>query len=120
MNLETLQDLSQLEATRHFAGKVIYELDFEVKDKSKFIDLGNVQGISTLILNGKQIGTKWYGKHRYQISENIVMGKNKIRVEVTTILGNYMKGLTDNKVAQDWVGRQEYYPMGLMGPVMVF
>lgn len=120
INFENLQDLTQLEATKHFAGKAIYELVIEVNDKRTNIDLGNVQGISTLILNDELIGTKWYGKHLYKIGDLVKLGKNRIRVEVTTILGNYMKGLTDNKVAQDWVGRQEYYPMGMMGPVVYF
>ncbi len=116
--LETLQDLVKDERTRHFAGEVIYEKTIVVTDTGHtHIDLGDVQGVSELTLNGQNLGTRWYGAHVYPAGKALKKGENKLSVKLTTITGNYLKGLTDNPVAQGWTGRQDYYPMGVMGPV---
>ncbi|HMQ62564.1 MAG TPA: hypothetical protein PKE06_17935, partial [Flavilitoribacter sp.] len=60
---------------------------------------------------------RWYGAHVYPAGKALKKGENKLSVKLTTITGNYLKGLTDNPVAQGWTGRQDYYPMGVMGPV---
>ncbi|MEZ5105625.1 MAG: glycosyl hydrolase [Draconibacterium sp.] len=120
MELETLKDLVEMEETIHFAGTVLYEKTFQVENKQpQFIDLGNVQGVSECTLNGENLGTRWYGAHLYDISGSVKEGKNLLSVKITTITGNYLKGQTENKVAQNWTRHQEYYPMGLLGPVKI-
>ena len=115
MTINSLADLIQNEETKNFAGEIIYEKTINVdSDGYKCIDLGNVQGISELTVNGELIGTRWYGAHTYEI------GENSISVKLTTIIGNYMKSLEDNPVAMRWTGRQNYYSMGVMGPVLIF
>ena len=51
-------------------------------------------------------------------------GKNEIEIRVVTTIGNYLKSLTDNRVAQYWTneGRtiQPLQPMGLVGPVTMY
>ena len=118
LKLETLVDLSENSDTKNFAGEIIYEKTIHV-DENKYqqIDLGNVQGVSELSLNGKHIGTRWYGAHTYNIKNALKVGENKLSIKLTTITGNYMKSLKDNPVAMEWVGRQDYYPMGMIGPV---
>ncbi len=118
--LDMLTDLSTIEQTKHFAGTAIYKKSLEI-DKLKYnhLDLGNVQGITEVTLNGKLLGTKWYGAHRYDLEGALVEGENELTIKLTTIAGNYMKGLKDNKVAQRWTGGQSYYPMGILGPVML-
>jgi len=43
---------------------------------------------------------------------------------VTTTMGNYMKSLTDNHIAQYWTNEknknQPVQSMGLLGPVTIF
>lgn len=41
-------------------------------------------------------------------------------IKLTTILGNYMKSLTDNLVAMAWTKHQPYYSMGIMAPVKFY
>ena len=86
-------------------------------DKYQQIDLGDVQGVSELSLNGRLIGTRWYGAHTYNVKNALKVGENKLAIKLTSITGNYMKSLIDNPVAMEWVRRQNYYPMGMMGPV---
>ena len=118
MMVETLADLSTLEETRHFAGTVYYKKILAIDDPAfHSLDLGNVQGITELSINGKLLGTRWYGAQVYDLEGALKEGENELIIKLTTITGNYMKGLKDNPVAQRWTSRQAYYPMGIMGPV---
>ena len=83
------------------------------------MDLGNVQGVSELSINGELLGTKWYGSHRYNLEDSLKPGRNEVEIKLTTIIGNYVKSLKDNPVAQRWTGHQSYYPMGVMGPIRI-
>ena len=49
-------------------------------------------------------------------------GANTIEVKVTTLMGNYMHTLKDNKVAQRFVikRKQPYVSAGLIGPVKLY
>lgn len=118
MDLEALIDLVEMPETKNFAGTIIYEKTVDIGSRDfQYIDLGNVQGVSELTLNGKSLGTKWYGAHVYDIKDVVKTGENIISVKLTTITGNYLKGEKENRVAQRWTVNQEYYPMGIMGPV---
>ena len=118
MLMDELTDLLDIPQTRDFAGTVIYEKRFEADSlESRYLDLGNVQGVSELILNDKALGTRWYGAHIYDIGDALMEGENLLSIKLTTICGNYVKSLEDNPVAQRWTGRQENYPMGVIGPV---
>jgi hypothetical protein len=119
--LDSLSDLTENVQTKEFAGEVIYEKAFTSEDgNSGHINLGNVQGVSELTINGQNLGFRWYGAHTYDISGAIKKGENKISIKVTTITGNHLKGLKENKVAQSWVWLQDYFPMGMMGPVKIY
>jgi hypothetical protein len=117
---ESLTNLIENSRTRNFAGEIIYETTINVRSNNfQYIDLGDVQGVSELTLNGKLIGTRWYGAHIYYLKNGLKEGDNKLTIKVTTITGNYLKSLKDNVVAQNWTRHQEYYPMGLIGPVRI-
>ncbi len=120
LKLEALSDLTENSDTKNFAGEVIYEKTIDVGAKNyQQIDLGDVQGVSELTLNGKLIGTRWYGAHVYKIKNVLQKGENTLSIKLTTLTGNYMKSLTDNPVAMGWTRQQNYYPMGIMGPVRI-
>ena len=72
---------------------------------------------SSVTLNGQVLGLKWYGCHRYATGAALIAGENRLEVQITTVLGNYMKSLTGNPVARTWTARQPLYPAGLRGPV---
>ena len=120
MTLDALADLSTLEETRNFAGTVYYKKNVRIDDPDPHqLDLGEVQGITELTLNGKLLGTRWYGAHVYDLEGVLKEGENELTIKLTTITGNYMKGLKENKVAQRWTWGQSYYPMGVLGPVRI-
>ncbi|MGE9311120.1 glycosyl hydrolase [Niabella sp. CJ426] len=120
-----LIDLKETTEYRDFAGTVVYKNKITITDqKVSHIDLGNVQGISQLFLNGKDLGTHWYGRHLYDVVPYLKQGENNIEIRVTTTMGNYMKSLSDNPVAQYWTnGKRKPQPvwsLGLIGPVTLF
>ncbi|MDB4584227.1 glycosyl hydrolase, partial [Draconibacterium sp.] len=120
IEMEELTDLTEISETKNFAGEVIYEKTINSSsDPFQYIDLGDVRGVSELTLNDELMGTRWYGAHIYNLKSALKEGENKISIKLTTITGNYMKGLKDNVVAQNWTRRQDYYPMGIIGPVRI-
>lgn len=123
---DSFAELKDLKSTDYqsFAGTILYTNTFPNNNSINYIDLGNVQGISQLKLNGKDIGTRWYGRHVYDIKDVLIPGTNTVEISVTTTMGNYLRTLTDNPVAQYWtIGKRVPQPLwstGLIGPVTIF
>lgn len=121
ITLTQLVDLQLRPDLKSFGGKAIYRLYFNLETIEGFhlLDLGRVYEISSVHLNQKSLGMRWYGRHVYEVAESLIAGKNELEVTVTKCLGNYCKMLTHNATAQYWtVGMdQPFYPSGLVGPV---
>lgn len=121
-----LKDLKDFPEHQSFSGEVTYRNSFNVSDKNMplYMDLGRVHGICKLRINGKDAGTQWYGRRIYQIDGLVQEGLNELVIEVVTVMGNYMKTLEDNVVAQYWTNEkrknQPIQSMGLIGPVTYF
>ena len=92
-------------------------LEIDVADNYSTIDLGEVVGVSELLINGKSQGIRWYGDHSYNLDVSLNAGKNELHIKVTTVLGNYLKSLEDNPVSKRWIRWQKYRSQGLIGPV---
>ena len=124
-NSDILKDIKDLPEFVSFAGTIIYRNYIVITDlKPSFLNLGKVYGISELKVNGKECGVKWYGRRIFRVDEHLVRGDNLIEIKVTTTMGNYMKSLTDNPIAQYWTNEknkiQPLQSMGLIGPVTVY
>lgn len=119
MELPELIDFLEDPGLKTFAGVAIYVRTLEITGSGEYtiIDLGEVVGVSELILNGKSLGIRWYGDHSYSLDRNLKDGKNEILIKVTTVLGNYLKSLEDNPAAKKWISWQKYRSQGLIGPV---
>jgi hypothetical protein len=117
-----LTDFQRYSRLKTFAGVAVYEKEITVSDPGEisWLSLGNVQGVSELTINGKNLGVRWYGHHIYDVSDSLVKGKNSLSIKLTTIAGNYLKSLKNNPTAQRWTKGQPYYPVGIMGPVELF
>jgi hypothetical protein len=103
-----------------FGGVALYHAEFDWTDGSRVVlGLGTVHGISSVRLNGKDLGTRWWGRHLYDAKGALARGRNVLEVEVTTTLGNRMRALTDNPVARSWSWWFPPIPMGLVGPVLL-
>ena len=125
MEMEYLTDLKEIPEYVHFSGTVIYRTSMECNDPAMMIlNLGKVYGTSELKINGESCGVKWYGRRIYSIEKYLRPGMNSIEVIVTTSMGNYMKSLTDNPVAQYWTNagtkNQPLQSMGMTGPVTCY
>jgi hypothetical protein len=124
--IDLLQDLKDIPGWERFCGSIIYRNNFAVNDKSKikWMNLGRVFGVSELFVNGKNAGTRWYGRRIYPVEGFIKNGNNEIEIKIVTTMGNYLKSLTGNRIAQYWTneGRtiQPLQSMGLAGPVTVY
>jgi len=60
----------------------------------------------------------------FKVGDHLVRGTNIVEIKVTTTMGNYMKSLTDNPIAQYWTNEknkiQPLQSMGLIGPVTIY
>jgi hypothetical protein len=103
-----------------FGGTAVYRTEFDWTDETRTVlGLGTVHGISSVRLNGKDLGTRWWGRHLYDVRGALAKGRNVLEVEVTTTLGNRMRSLKDNPVAKSWSWWFPPIPMGLVGPVQL-
>ncbi len=123
--MDRLQDLKDIPDFVSFAGSVTYRNEITVDDPAKtIINLGKVYGLSELTINGINCGVKWYGRRIFRIGEHLKQGKNTIEIKVVTSMGNYMKSLTGNPIAQYWTNEknkiQPIQSMGLIGPVTIY
>ena len=122
--MDELKDLKDTEFV-DFTGTVVYKQTVEVGPvKPVYLNLGKVWGVAELFVNGKSCGVKWYGNRIYRIAEQLKPDSNEIEIHVTTIMGNYMRNFTENKVVERFINRkngpQEIQPMGLVGPVTLY
>jgi hypothetical protein len=109
----------------HFTGTAVYRKTIAVRNTAgATLNLGKVYGVSEVKVNGASCGVTWYGNRLYDLSDKLRPGNNELEIHVVTTMGNYMKTLTDNPVAQRWVNRpgrpQPIQPMGLAGPVTLY
>ena len=125
VDLDSLRDLKDNPDFVSFAGTVIYRNTLTADlPENTFINLGKVWGVSELIINGKSAGIKWYGRRIFTAGDFLVKGINTIEIKVVTSMGNYMKSLTGNPIAQYWTNEknkiQPLQSMGLIGPVSFY
>jgi glycosyl hydrolase family 106( putative alpha-L-rhamnosidase) len=124
--MDSPADLKDLPAFAHFSGTVIYRISLPGNDavKIQYLNLGKVAGISELTINGQNAGAQWYGHRIYAVGDYWQKGNNTIEVKVVTVMGNYMKTLKDNPIAQYWTNEkrkdQPMQSMGLIGPVTIY
>jgi hypothetical protein len=103
-----------------FGGVALYRAEFDWTDESRTVlGLGTVHGVSSVRLNGKDLGVRWWGRHLYDAAGALAHGRNVLEVEVTTTLGNRMRSLKDNPVAKSWSWWFPPISMGLVGPVQL-
>lgn len=126
VEMKTLKDLKTIPEYAHFAGTIRYKNIFTVDDpkKYRYLNLGKVYGISQVTVNGKEAGTQWFGNRIYSIGNLLQKGENIIEISVVTVLLNYMKTLTNNKIAQKYTNEnrndQPLQSLGLAGDVIIY
>ncbi len=115
---------------KYFSGTATYENTFNLNVKGKaayIIDLGEVQNIAEVIVNGKNIGIAWKKPFKLDISEAVKAGRNNIQVRITNLWVNRLIGDSqpDVKTKTTFTTMAFYransplLPSGLLGPVTV-
>lgn len=123
--MQSLIDLKDIPEYTHFSGTVIYRTKVIVTEViPTFINLGEVHGIAKLKVNGQDAGIKWYGNRIFNVIGLLKEGANELEIEVITLMGNYMKSLTDNDNVQYWTNlknkNQPLTSLGMIGPVTLY
>ncbi|KAA6317428.1 hypothetical protein EZS27_032416, partial [termite gut metagenome] len=128
--LKAWKDLDLSPEAKAFSGTVAYTTTFDagkVKPGMHFsLDLGRVEMIAVVSLNGKPIRTLWTPPYRVDLTDAVKSGVNKLTVEVTSTWYNrlvYDAGqLEANRKTWTIGGPAKNAPLresGLLGPVML-
>lgn len=86
------------EEIKYFSGTAIYTRSFELsahsltRDTVVEIDLGQIEVIAELQVNGQDFGVLWTAPHRGDITRALKPGKNEIVVKVTNLWRNRLIG----------------------------
>lgn len=85
--LKAWKDLALSDEGKAFSGTVTYNTSISIKHKKRgfryILDLGRVESIAKIRINGQEAGTLWTYPYRTDISKHIKKGKNKLEVEIT-------------------------------------
>ena len=99
VEFKQLEDWSKRpeEAVKSFSGTAVYEKEFEAPANPESgrmdLDLGRVEVIAEVELNGKNLGVLWKPPFRVDVTEALKPGqKNKLRVKVTNLWPNRLIG----------------------------
>jgi len=81
---------------KYFSGSAVYRKTFTLQDindaSSLKLDLGQVDVMARVTLNGKDLGLLWCPPFQVDIGEVAKPGKNSLEIEVTNLWINYMIG----------------------------
>jgi hypothetical protein len=118
------------EAIKYFSGTAVYKKEFNWENQKEgryFIDLGQLESMATVKLNGKELATVWRVPYRVDISKELKPGRNDLEVEVTNSWWNRVVGDAQPGAARytwaattvRWNAKSELMPAGLLGPVRI-
>ena len=83
---------------RHFSGKATYRNTLDLtadalsEGKRVFLDLGAVETVATITVNGQALGTLWTAPHQIDITDAVRAGQNAIEIEVANLWVNRLIG----------------------------
>ncbi len=130
-NLKPWKDLEVSMEGKAFSGSATYSVSFNVEDVKPdldyILDLGKVEMIAEVSLNGKKLQTLWAPPYRANLSEAIQKGQNQLSVEVTSTWFNRLvyDARQPEEERKTWTisGPSKDAPFresGLLGPVVLW
>ena len=94
------------DAVRHFAGTATYHTTFDSPETTKntrlFLDLGQVEALARVTLNGKDLGVLWHPPFRVEITDHLKPGTNNLAIAVTTTWHNRLVGDEQHPADFEW------------------
>ncbi|MCP4311339.1 MAG: glycosyl hydrolase [Bacteroidetes bacterium] len=97
------------EGIKYYSGKATYTKSFDCEQAGKgeklFLNLGKVNIMARVMLNGKDLGIAWTKPMQLEITEAVQEKNNKLEIEVVNLWGNRLIG--DEAFEDDGIkGRQ--------------
>jgi hypothetical protein len=83
------------ELLRYFSGTGSYKKTIELKKRTGeeiWLDLGSVEVIAAVLVNGKEIETEWKPPFLTEITDALNSGKNELEIRVANLWGNRFIG----------------------------
>jgi hypothetical protein len=108
------------EGIRYYSGTAIYSNHFDVpgnqwanKKSILYLDLGVVNHIARVFLNGKDLGVVWTAPWRIQMPYSVLKKQdNQLVVEVTNVWANRLIGDEQQPADCEWLPNQYFYNSG--------
>jgi len=116
---------------QYYGGTATYKKEFEFsvdQTKKYFLELGRVEKLASVRLNGQKLGTVWCYPYRLEVTGKLKKGKNTIEVDVTNpwwnrIVGDLQEDNTKKHTWMtfpfEWAKVSPLQPAGLFGPVSI-
>lgn len=134
ITFDKLEDWTQRpeEGIKYYSGTAVYRKQFDVPaapqsgGKSRlFLDLGTVNAMARVKLNGKDLGLVWCAPWRVEITDAAKEKDNALEIEVVNPWANRLTGDLDLPIAQrrspgpnrPKAEKPALLPAGLLGPV---
>lgn len=97
---------------RYYSGHASYETTFKRKgkagkDERVVLDLGRVENIATVYVNGVECGTAWRAPYTVDITDAVKKGRNSLRIEVVNTWANACRAMTKAKLRLKGYGPTE-------------
>lgn len=116
---------------RHYSGAAVYAKEFELTELPKggrvVLDLGEVQVLASVKLNGQELGLVWKPPYAVDVTDGIKRGRNRLEVRVVNVWVNRL--IADAALPPGrrltWASWTPYragdvpLPSGLLGPVVL-
>jgi hypothetical protein len=105
----------ELRGVQYYSGIATYKKSFEMGEltqKPYYIDLGEVNDIARVKLNGKNVGVIWCAPWRIDISSALKEGENSLEIEVAN---RWINRLLGDREEPDANVRTVKFENGLMG-----
>ncbi len=86
------------ENVKYFSGTAMYQAKFTLPVSMKtggkrvYLDLGQVENVAEVRLNGKELGILWRPPYRVDVTEAVKSGENELEVKVTNTWVNRLIG----------------------------
>ena len=118
---------------KYFSGKATYRKTFEAAaqrppNSALILDLGNVNDLAVVRVNGRELGTLWQPPYRVDITTAVKPGTNTLEVDVVNTWHNRLAGDAALPAAQRHTSitaatvnkKSPLLPAGLIGPVKLW
>lgn len=114
---------------KYYSGKATYSISFNYNGNEsthRYLNLGKVEGIATVRLNGYEYPALWCYPYRIDISKALRSGTNRLEIEVVNCWWNRLVGDKQPETTPvtwtsftGWNAHSPLLPSGLLGPVEI-